>query len=338
MSCEQSQKRNTAIKKAVGTSILSKVGTLLLRLLSIPVAIEVLGMDQFGVYAAILVIVQLIDVFHVGIGPALTQLISKAVVAGDRDKEIRSFSTGVSISAGLTVLVGSIMFAIVWFVPTSEIFGDKFLAFEDSMRRACLIAIVILGGEFLGVTIDKVRDGYMETRYTNSWGAAGNFVGAGLLLFGISHFRSIEFLVIAVNGSIVAAKICNSVHLLIQRPYLIPRPATFDSSLIKPLFKGGALLTIIYAAAAIAEYNIMTYMAGRFGGPELSGNFSIMVTLHLSAIGMIQMLTIPAWPAIMDAFERGDLFWVSRTARKLRLVALGVVFISVVGAASIGLW
>lgn len=90
---EQSENRNRSIRQAVVTSLFSKFGTVILRLVSIPVAIRVLGMEEFGVYATIMVIVSMIDALHVGIGPALTREISKAVAQGNREKERGVFST-----------------------------------------------------------------------------------------------------------------------------------------------------------------------------------------------------------------------------------------------------
>ena len=60
--------RDRSIKLAVVTSLLSKSGTIILRLVSIPIAIRILGLDLFGVYTAITMAVGLIDMLHIGIG------------------------------------------------------------------------------------------------------------------------------------------------------------------------------------------------------------------------------------------------------------------------------
>ena len=179
MSAEKNH-RNRSIKTAVLTSILSKFGTLMLRIISIPVAIRVLGMEQFGVYATILVAVQMMVVLHVGIGPALTQKLSKASLENDKEKEARLFSTSMIISFVFTFVIALVLWLAVWNVPVAELFGDKYGPFAESMRRACLIGIVIIGVELVCLVAERARDGYMETRYTNSWGAGGNFLAAAM--------------------------------------------------------------------------------------------------------------------------------------------------------------
>ena len=88
--------RDRSIRLAMITSVISKLGTIVLRLVSIPIAIRLLGMDLFGVYAVITMAVGMIDMMHVGIGPALTKEITNAVATGNRRREKRIFVTGAS--------------------------------------------------------------------------------------------------------------------------------------------------------------------------------------------------------------------------------------------------
>ena len=46
-------RRDRSIRLAVATSFLSKAGTALFQLLSIPVAIRVLGREEFGLYTTV---------------------------------------------------------------------------------------------------------------------------------------------------------------------------------------------------------------------------------------------------------------------------------------------
>lgn len=310
----------------------------MLRIISIPVAIRYLGMEQFGVYATILVIVQMMDVFHVGIGPALTQKLSKANLENDTEKEARLFSTSMIISASITFVIALGLWITVWNVPITELFGDKYAPFAESMRRACLIGIVIIAIELVCLVAERARDGYMETRYTNSWGAFGNFLAAAMLLIGVMKYPTIEFLVLAINGSVVLAKFGNMVQMMIQRPYLLPRLKTYTPKMVKMLMSGALIFTVVYGSSGITEYNVIGYMIGRFLGPEQAANYSVLVSIHVMMVGVISMLTIPMWPAVIDAYERRDFEWVSKAARKLRLVAVGFGGAAFVGMALLGAW
>lgn len=338
MSAENAAHRDRTIKSAVLTSLLSKFGTLFLRIISIPIAIRVLGMEEFGVYATILVIVQMMDVLHVGIGPALTQKLSKAVLENDKEKEASLFGTSMIISGAITAVIALCLWLAVWYIPVTDLFGDKYAPFAESMRNACLIGILIIAVELVCLVAERARDGYMETRYTNSWGAGGNFLAAAMLLIGVWKFPTIEFLVLAVNGSVVLAKFGNMVQMMVQRPYLIPRPKTFRPDMVKMLMSGALIFTIVYGTTGITEYNIIGYMVGRFLGPEQAANYSVLVTIHVMMTGVISMLTIPMWPAVIDAWERKDFVWIAKAKTRLRFIATIFGGATILGMALLGAW
>lgn len=334
---EDAHRRNRSIRLAVVTSLFSKLGTVILRLVSIPIAIRVLGMEEFGVYATITMAVALIDTFHVGIGPALTQAISRAAAAGDRDRERAVFVTAFLISSGLTLLIATVLACLLYFLPVETLFGEKFLPYAGPIHRACTIAIIVIAIQLISMVSDKARDGYLETRYNNAWGAGGNFLGAIVLASGIWFFPTIEFLVLAINGSAALGKLCNAIHLMRRRPYLIPVFSGFRRELVKPLVHDGALFTV-GAFNALAEYNAASYLIGRLTGPAAAGVFAVLVTLHMSLTGVIQMLTIPAWPALVDAKERGDIAWIQKMAHRLQLIGPAFAVAVGIGLIALGPW
>jgi len=328
--------RDRSLRLAVITSLISKVGTIVLRLVSIPIAIHLLGMELFGVYTAITMAVGMIDMMHIGIGPALTKALSKAVARGDRETERTVFGTSILLSVGLTLIAASAALMLLLNVPIPTLFGSEFAPVADTMFNAALLGLLIIQLEMICIPFEMGRDGYQETRYTNAWGAAGNVVGALTLLVGIWYFPTIEFLLLAVNGSIALAKLGNTCHLLIQRPYLFPRLSLFRKKLVAGLATDGVRFSITYILAAAVEYNLMAFLIGRHVGPEAVGIYNVMITVHFSLSGLVGMFTKPYWPALMDAFEREDTNWIIRTSNRLRLGGLGFALLAGIGLVALG--
>lgn len=328
--------RDRSLRLAVITSLISKAGTIVLRLVSIPVAIHLLGMELFGVYTAITMAVGMIDMMHIGIGPALTKALTKAVAAGDRETERTVFGTSILLSIGMTAIAAAVALLLLFNVPIPTLFGKEFAPVSDTMFRAALLGLLIIQIEMVCIPFEMGRDGYQETRFTNAWGAAGNVFGALTLLIGVWFFPTIEFLLIAVNGSIALAKLGNTCHLLIQRPYLFPRFSLFRRKLVPSLAKDGIRFSVTYILAAAVEYNLMAFLIGRHVGPEAVGVYNVMITVHFSLTGLVGMVTKPYWPALMDAFERRDTNWISRTSNRLRLGGLGFSLLAGIGLIAVG--
>lgn len=328
--------RDRSIRLAVITSLVSKLGTIVLRLVSIPIAIRLLGIDQFGVYTAITMAVGLIDMMQIGIGPALTRELSRAVAKGDRAREKTIFVTSILLSSALTLTLAFVAALLLYKIPIPSLFGAEFDSVSDVMYRAAWLGLGIILIEMLCVTFEMARDGYLETRFSNAWGAAGNIFGAGALLIGVWFYPTIEFLLIAVNGSIALAKLGNTIHLLIQRPYLFPRFSLFRAGLVPALAKDSVRFSVTYILAAAVEYNVMAFLIGRHAGPEAVGVYNVMITIHFSLAGIIGMITRPYWPALMDAVERKEHPWIIRSSRKLLKAGLGFGALSGIGLVALG--
>jgi len=71
-------RRSRSIRLAVVTSFLSKAGTVLLQLLSIPIAVRVLGRQEFGLYTTVNLTLSTVALLQVGVGPALTHGLTRA--------------------------------------------------------------------------------------------------------------------------------------------------------------------------------------------------------------------------------------------------------------------
>lgn len=293
-------------------------------------------MELFGVYTAITLFVAMIDILHVGIGPTLTKELSKALAKGDRMRERVVFATSILVSSGLTLIGITIAISLITFVPITTLFGPEYASVADPMLAALWVGLVISVLDIFSTPFEMSRDGYMETRYTNSWGAGGNLLAAITLVSGIWFFPTIEFLLIAVNGITVLAKVGNSIHLLVQRPYLFPRISLFRKNLVKPLLIDSGMFSVSYILSAMIEYHLMVFLIGRFVGPQAVAVYNVMITIHLSLNGVMAMFTKPYWPALMDAFERKDRPWILKSSKQLAFLGLGFSAAVATGLVTLG--
>ncbi|MDF1861139.1 MAG: oligosaccharide flippase family protein [Verrucomicrobiales bacterium] len=335
---DAAKQRNQSIQWAVLTSILSKAGTFLLRIVSIPIAIKVLGTEAFGVYATITAFVALIDLIHYGMGPVLTEGISRAVAARDRESEVKIFGTSVLLRSAITLGFACLFALLIGLVPPAVLFGAEFAEFAETVRRGAFIALIIITLDFILVTFEHARNGYQEARISNAWGAGGNFVAAGLLVFCISRFPSVETLILAIHGPVVLARLGNAISLVAGRRYLASAMLAFSRDKIRFVLGGSVGYTLVYVVWCTVEYIFPVLLLGRFIGPGEAGVFEIFVLLHVSLNGLVHMVNYPLLPAFFDASERGDRKWIIKAIRRLYLGVLVLGGMSILGFGILGEW
>lgn len=331
-------RRDRSIRLAVVTSFVSKVGTILLQLLSIPIAIRVLGRAEFGLYTTVNLTLTTIALLEVGVGPALTHGLTRARAAGDEVKQRELGSTAFFLMLGISLLAGLALAAVLLVVPLPDLFGSSFVGRESALRPALWVGLGLFLLLFILNLTERIREGHLEVASNNLWGAAGNVMAATCVGAGIWFIPQVWFLVIAVHGSMVLSKICNTAALWKKHPLMVPslkfaRPAT-----ARHLFSDGIAFSTCCLVTGFVEYNFCGWLIGRTGGPDAVALYGVFISLTVMQLGFVVMLSTPTWPAVAEALARDDHPWARKAAKRLYLFGTGFVVCSALGLFLIGPW
>jgi O-antigen/teichoic acid export membrane protein len=331
-------RRDRSIRLAVVTSILSKGGTALLQLLAIPLAVRVMGREEFGLYTSVSLALSTVALLEIGIGPALAHGLADARAKGDEAKSRRLATTAFLLMAGLSLLAGAVLASVLAFVPIPTLFGAEYAGSESLMRPALWTGLALFLLLFVLNLTDRLREGLLEVAKTNLWGAAGNVLAAASVAIGVWFIPEVWFLVLAIHGSVVLAKLGNTVMLWKKHPDLIPSLPFADRATARHLFGDGAAFATCCLLVGVVEYNFCTWMIGRIDGPSQVALYGVLVSLSVMQLGFVIMLSTPTWPAVAEALARGDLPWARQASRKLYLFGLGFALCSLIGMVSVGPW
>ncbi len=331
-------RRDRSIRLAVATSFLSKAGTALFQLLSIPVAIRVLGREEFGLYTTVNFTLATMALLQIGIGPALAHGLSGAKARGEGGAAKELASTAFFLMAGMALMAGLLLALVLLAVPLPSLFGADFSGKESALRPALWTGLALFLLLFLLNLTDRMREGLLEAAANNIWGAAGNVIAAVAVGAGIFFLPEVWFLVLAVHGSLVVAKLCNTISLWRAHPDLRPAWTRFRLPVARHLFSDGLAFSACTLVAGIVEYNFAGWLTGRTGGPSAAALYGVFVSLTIMQLGFVMMLSTPTWPAVAEALARGDLAWAKRAARRLYLYGSGFALCSAAGLVLLGPW
>lgn len=329
-------RRDYSIKLAVMTSFLSKAGTALFQLLSIPLAIRVLGRAEFGLYTTVNFTLATMALLQIGIGPALAHGLSRAKAKDDDASAREQSSTAFFMMAGMAALAGVLLSLVLLFVPLPSLFGADFAGSEASLRPALWTGLALFLLLFVLNLSDRVREGLLESATNNVWGAVGNVVAAIAVGAGVFLLPQVWFLVLAVHGSMVLAKLCNTVSLWRSHPEVRPVWSKFRLPVAKHMFGDGVAFSACTLIAVIVEYNFCGWLIGHTEGRAATALYGVFVSMTIMQLGFVMMLSTPTWPAVAEALARGDNQWAKRAARRLYLYGSGFGLCSFGGLVLLG--
>ena len=322
----------------MATSVASKLGNVLLQLLAMPLAIRVLGREEFGLYATVSSTLAVIQALEIGIGPALAHGLSETGASGDMERRRRLASTAFIVVSSIAAVVLLAVGLVLATVPLATLYGERFEGLESSLRPALWLGVSMFALIFLLNLADRMREGLLEVAHTNSWGAAGNVIAGLTVGFGIWHFPEVWFLVLAIMGTQCLMKLGNFVTLMRRHPELLPRPRMFDRRIARSLVADGSAYSIAAILVALVEYHAAVWMVGKTFGPGQSALYGVFVQLTVMQLGFVIMLTTPTWPAVSEALARGDAGWALNSAKRLYAIGGGIAVCAVAGMSALGPW
>lgn len=334
----RSARRDRSIRLAVVTSFLSKAGTLLFQLLAIPVAMRVLGREDYGVYATVGIALSTVIMLEIGVGPALAHGISSAKAMDATDRVGNLTSSAFFLVLAMALLVGLILSGVLLVTPLPLLFGDGFADKVEVLRPALWTGLGLLVMLFVLNLTDRIREGLLQASANNSWGALGNVIAAVVVAAGISFLPQVWFLVLAVYGSAVIAKICNTVALWRAHPEVRPSWTRFRPAAARHLLTDGVAFSACTLVTGVVEFNLCGLLVGRQDGPEATALYQVFISVTVMQLGVVMMLSTPTWPAVAEALARGDVSWAKNAARKLYLFGSAFALFAFAGLVLLGPW
>lgn len=335
---DHARHRSRSIRLAVVTSFVSKAGTILLQLLAIPIAVRVLGRGEFGLYTTVNLTLSTMALLEVGVGPALAHGLSKARAAGNEERQRELGSSAFFMVAGIALIAGLVLAAVLLTIPLTTLYGAEFSGRESALRPALWVGL----GLFLCILLlnltERIREGHLEVAVNNLWGAAGNVLAATMVGVGVWWLPEVWYLVIAVHGSMVFCKLCNTIALWRKHPLMLPAPRGFRMQVARSLFADGLSFSTCCLITGVIEYNLCGWMVGRAGGPSEVALYGVFISLTIMQLGFVVMLSAPTWPAVAEAMARGDLAWARGAARRLYGYGGAFAIFSVAGLVALGPW
>jgi O-antigen/teichoic acid export membrane protein len=335
---ESTHRRNRSIRMAVVTSFASKAGTILLQLLAIPIAIRVLGRAEFGIFTTVNITLGTMSLLEVGIGPALTHGLSKALADGDEVKQRELGSTAFFLMATISAIVGLALSSVLLMVPIPDLFGNEFADNASILRPALWTGLGVFLMFFILNLTERIREGHLEVASNNLWGAAGNFMSAACVGIGIWYIPEVWFLVVAVHGAMMLAKTFNTVALWRKHPLMIPSLKSVRPRMARHLFSDGVAFSTCCVITGLIEYNFCGWMVGKTGGPEAVALYGIFISMTVMQLGFVVMLSTPTWPAVAEALARNDRPWARNAAKSLYWYGTGFAICSAIGMVLVGPW
>ena len=338
----RAQERIQKIIKTAWSGLASKIVTIVVSLVMVPLTVHYLGKEQYGLWVAVSSLVAMLGFMDGGAGNAVINLVAHA--SGTKTNDLAKIVSTSFFSLMALALIGCLIFLAVFpFVP-----WGKLLGISASTEISNLNIIVMIVGLFFFVSmfitlVGKVQRGLQEGNLDNFWNGLAAVLSLLFVFIAIQKDAGLVGFVIAfLSGTMIAYLASNIHYLLIRRRDLCPKLINVDKSIAKNLFAVGGMFFVLQIASVFQGQADNVIIANMLG-PAAVTDYSICMKLFLMPPMLFGLVLTPLWPAYREAVGSGDMQWVKQIFYKSMRAALLISIPSAIlfvlfGGQIISLW
>lgn len=326
--------RRRRLTAAYATGLVGRGFAVLAPLVIIPVLLQALGEENFGVWATVTSFTAMLVFADLGLGSGLLTKLSSAYGKDDLAHGRRLASDSYFAITVIAALGLALALAVVAWGDVATWLGVR----EANRPAAEDIIAVVACGFFVTMPlslITRVQLGVQQAWQSNIWAAVGPLVSIPLA-WGLAARNASPAVVVAgaVAGPILVLLANNVVFFLGLRigRSLRPRLGLVSWVGIRGLVGLGSAFAGLSILSNVALNVDNTLIAVVLGSAEVTV-FAIAARLFRSIALLVSIVALPLWGANGEALARGDLAWVRRTTQGTAiglgslaaLLAVGVV-------------
>lgn len=235
----RAQERYRKVVLSAGSSVFHKGTTIVTGLVSVPLTVNYLGTERFGLWMVITSVLALMKFADLGLGNGLINAVARSVGENNHKHIEKAISSTFFMLLAMASLLAIIFFSIYPFIPWHDVFNVKSkIAIDETGPTLMILMIYFLINLPLDI-IQKVQLGYQNGYQNNLWLGLGAVLGLIGVLIAIYFKLGLPYLVgMMVLGPLIAI-ILNGILLLKSKPYIFPKLKNFSFITSKKLLNIG---------------------------------------------------------------------------------------------------
>ena len=320
----RSRERHRHIAWTTVTAGAAKAAAVAAMLISVPLTLDYLGLERFGLWMAISAVISMLGFADFGLGNGILNAISHASGRNDDVTIHRSVSNGIIMLAGIGGLILLIFLAVYRHVPWPSVFNvSSATAALESGPVVLVLVLCFIATLPLGAT-QKIQLGVQQGYWGNLWEAAGSVLGLLGIIVAIQLQASLQWIALSMAGVPLIFRAINTlVFFGYQEKTLRPSFGHLDFGVIRRLIRTGFLFFVLQLAV-IVGFQSDNIIIARILGVEAVAGYDVALKLSTLPAMFIGLVIVAQWPAYGEALTRGDSDWIRRTF--IRTIRLSLLF------------
>ena len=311
-------------------SLFFRGGSILLQFTLIPLTINYINPDVYGVWLTLSSLVGWVAMFDIGIANGLRNKLSECLANKDFEKAKVYVSTTYAIIGVIAGLLIVLFFALYKWVNWQLVFNSNFIQ-EDELQKVVVIVSLFFLLKFITDIINVVASSFQMVSVSSLLLFISN-LGLTISVWILTKTTESNLILLAFCLSVIPFLISLGANFyLFKRHFKIVKPSVkyIDFKQSRSIVSLGSQFFILQIVSLII-FQTDNILIAQFFRPIEVTNFNVAYKYYSVIIILFTILLTPYWTAFTEAYHIKDYSWIKGSMKKLYVfwgVSLGVLFV-----------
>ena len=316
---------NSSIASNMLVSGICRPASMIVSYIYVPVVLEYLGVEKYGVWATMLTILSWIGYFDIGLGNGLRNRLTESLSSEDGYSR-RLVSSAFALIA-VFMSAATIAFSIVaMHINWNRIFGVS--EFDENLRQIVIVSAIFIAINFvlsicknIFYAIQKAADVSvleLATQVTNL---------VGVLVIRNVYICNLFALAVIYGLSMILVNLTACIVLFATRPEVRPGLTYVDMKVGRNIIRLGLQFFVIQICSLVLFTTDSVIISFLFGAIDVT-HYNTVNKLFAAVIGMYSALLSPIWSAVTKAKIEKRYNDLSKLIKKLHLLMMPFICVA----------
>lgn len=312
--------RTAMVLRNVAASSLMKVASLFCSLIMVPITLDYLDIEAYGIWMAMTSILFWFAFFDIGLGNGMRNYLSASFSEGDMQSAKKYISTAMIILSGIAVIMAIIAIPAIYFFNLNDVFNTQVFS-NNELACILVFAVVMTLVNFVVKNIGMVYIAMQKYAINDFILFLGNIISVAVIyILTKTTEGNLMYIVMVLTGIPVLMFILSAIPLFIKYPQLTISWKCVDTGIARKVVSKGLGFFIIQITSCLVIFGSANILMLHYCGAEQVTEYNISYKLfNLLAVAYTIFIS-PLWNAYTDAYVKNDYDWIRRTLNKSLVV------------------
>ena len=320
-------KRYQRIVKSSSLGVLAKISSAVVNLLLVPLLLDYLGTERFALWAIVWSLILWLQLTDFGLGAGLINQLSKSYGNGDLIAASSYIYITTKVLTWISILFTPIFLSVTLLIPWGTIYNIGSIDLTNELRNCIIISGVVFLISSPLSTIQKLYISFQLSYIASTF----QILSSAIILLSVSLLikiqAPIEVLIIFLSSTPLLTSILLWIHFISSKsaPLKIVK-TNHNIEQIKSIASLSIPLFLLQISSLFVN-EVVIILIANIGSLSDVTNFNIIQKIYILGFIMASAFTYPFYPAIREAYEKNEIFWMKNAIKNIFIIRITIVIL-----------